>query len=367
MPPNPYRRQPNINDMMYPKGSKQPRQVWAAVMNVYKAPETSPVPTTPTPTPSVSPTSTLTPTPSVTPTLTNTPTNTGTPTQTPTNTLTPTNTTTPTNTLTPTPSTTPSPKLLDTYTGATFALSTRKLRNSYNGSAIRIRRSSDNTEQDIGFLSDGNINASSITSFCSGTTCSVVTWYDQSGNEKNFTKRSGVNAPTIGSTNGLVSIFFSSGVMSLENCSITYPSSTSLASWFTLGYRTGGENPGYFLAEPDAINQTELASSLAIVDVGKTVGSFGTAFNTGLTQSSVLRQSTNSRAFINGVQSSTTNTTTLTNLTTTAHCVVLGYNFTGAVDFLTGYISEIVLYAGIDQSSNRTGIESNQKAYWGTP
>lgn len=84
MPPNPFRRQPNINDMMYPKGSKQPRQVWAAVMNVYKAPETSPVPTTPTPTPSITPTSTLTPTPSITPTQTITPTNTATNTATPT-------------------------------------------------------------------------------------------------------------------------------------------------------------------------------------------------------------------------------------------------------------------------------------------
>ena len=95
--------------MMYPKGSKQPRQVWAAVMNVYKAPETSPIPTTPTPTPSI------TASPTVTPTQTLTPTNTGTPTNTPTNTGTPTNTPTPsvtpsftpTNTLTPTQTPTP--------------------------------------------------------------------------------------------------------------------------------------------------------------------------------------------------------------------------------------------------------------------
>ena len=95
--------------MMYPKGSKQPRQVWAAVMNVYKAPETSPIPTTPTPTPSI------TASPTVTPTQTLTPTNTGTPTNTPTNPGTPTNTPTPsvtpsftpTNTLTPTQTPTP--------------------------------------------------------------------------------------------------------------------------------------------------------------------------------------------------------------------------------------------------------------------
>jgi hypothetical protein len=50
---------------MYPKGSKQPRQVWAAVMNVYKAPETTP-PVTPSPTPTQTGTPAVTPTPTQT-------------------------------------------------------------------------------------------------------------------------------------------------------------------------------------------------------------------------------------------------------------------------------------------------------------
>ena len=86
------RRQPNINDMIYPKGSRQPGNVWVGgvVMNV---PEPSGGPAvSPTPTPSI--TATNTPTPSVTATIT------------PTNT--PTNTVTPTKTLTPTPTPTPS-------------------------------------------------------------------------------------------------------------------------------------------------------------------------------------------------------------------------------------------------------------------
>jgi hypothetical protein len=41
--------------------------------------------------------------------------------------------------------------LLDTYTGAAVAYSLRKLRTNYSGNAIRVRRSSDNTEQDFGF------------------------------------------------------------------------------------------------------------------------------------------------------------------------------------------------------------------------
>jgi hypothetical protein len=107
MPPNPYRRQPNINDMMYPKGSKQPRQVWAAVMNVPQPSSGAAV--TPTPTPTTTLTSTPTQTSTPTTTLTSTPT------PSPTTTLTSTPTPSPTTTLTSTP--TPTTTLTATQTG----------------------------------------------------------------------------------------------------------------------------------------------------------------------------------------------------------------------------------------------------------
>lgn len=47
----------------------------------------------------------------------------------------------------------PAPQLLlDTYPNAALAYSLRKLRTDYLGNAIRVRRSSDNTEQNIGFV-----------------------------------------------------------------------------------------------------------------------------------------------------------------------------------------------------------------------
>jgi len=116
------RKQPKINDMIYPPGSRQGGgNVWIGgiMMNV---PQTSSGPSvSPTPTPSITPTQTITPTPSITPTRTLTPTPTLTPTNTPTNTvtatitpsvtpsITPTNTVTPTRTLTPTPTPSSSP------------------------------------------------------------------------------------------------------------------------------------------------------------------------------------------------------------------------------------------------------------------
>jgi hypothetical protein len=55
--------------------------------------------------------------------------------------------------------------LLDTYSGAAAAYSLRKLNGSYTGSAIRVRRSSDNAETNIGFDSNGNLDTSSMLSF----------------------------------------------------------------------------------------------------------------------------------------------------------------------------------------------------------
>jgi hypothetical protein len=86
--------------------------------------------------------------------------------------------------------------LLDTYTGAAAAYSLRKLRVGYTGSAIRVRRASDNTEQDIGFSGE-NLNTSSLTSFCNGTNGFVTTWYDQSGNGYNATQATVANQPQI--------------------------------------------------------------------------------------------------------------------------------------------------------------------------
>jgi hypothetical protein len=55
--------------------------------------------------------------------------------------------------------------LLDLFPNATVAYSLRKLRTAYNGNCIRVRRSSDNTEQDIGFDSSGELDTSTLSDF----------------------------------------------------------------------------------------------------------------------------------------------------------------------------------------------------------
>lgn len=69
--------------------------------------------------------------------------------------------------------------LLDTYTGAGAAYSLRKL-SSAATNAVQIRRTSDSSTTNIGFAG-ADLNTAAVNSFCTGTTCVVQTWYDQSG------------------------------------------------------------------------------------------------------------------------------------------------------------------------------------------
>lgn len=80
--------------------------------------------------------------------------------------------------------------------GTTGAYSLRKLRDAYAGSAIRVRRSSDSTEQDIGFSSN-SLDTSALTTFVGANNGFVVTWYDQSGNARNLTQGTAANQPQI--------------------------------------------------------------------------------------------------------------------------------------------------------------------------
>lgn len=64
--------------------------------------------------------------------------------------------------------------------GMTALWSTRKVISTYAGKALQVTRQSDSTTQDIGFVA-GNLDNTSLLSFCAATTCRVNIWYSQDG------------------------------------------------------------------------------------------------------------------------------------------------------------------------------------------
>jgi hypothetical protein len=87
--------------------------------------------------------------------------------------------------------------LLDDYSGAAAAYSIRKLRTAYTGNCIRVRRSNDNTEQDIGFTSLGDLDTATLKTFVGANSGFVTTWYDQSGDTLNLRQSTAANQPNI--------------------------------------------------------------------------------------------------------------------------------------------------------------------------
>lgn len=53
---------------------------------------------------------------------------------------------------------------------------------TWAGSCLRVQRSSDSTQLDIGFGADGFVNMAAALTFAAGSNLTVATWYDQSGN-----------------------------------------------------------------------------------------------------------------------------------------------------------------------------------------
>jgi hypothetical protein len=96
--------------------------------------------------------------------------------------------------------------LLDLYPGAAAAYSLRKLNSAYTGSAIRVRRT-DLAESDIGFTSTGELDTTALLAF-TGTGALdngfVTTWYDQSANGRNATQTTALNQPQIVSSGSVM-------------------------------------------------------------------------------------------------------------------------------------------------------------------
>lgn len=91
---------------------------------------------------------------------------------------------------------------------------------TYAGPCVRVRRSSDNAEQDFGFVSTPNasgnrmVDTAAMLTFCGASNGLVTTWYDQSGRGQNATQGTAplqpriVNAGVLETRNGVVTINF---------------------------------------------------------------------------------------------------------------------------------------------------------------
>lgn len=250
------------------------------------------------------------------------------------------------------------PLLLDAYPSAAAAYSLRKLRGAYTGSAIRVRRSSDNTESNIGFTALGNLDTTSLTSFCGSGNGFVTTWYDQSGNGYNATQTTAANQPQIVSSGSVLVDTLSKPQISMgTTCFLNVNTALSFTQPFTpIAVAEPIATSGFeFIFDTNGGNRITTFSSntqLPAMFAGVTVTGTATHTRAQHLYFSIYNTS-NSFLFLDGVQriSGNTGLNSLSNITL------------GRTNDSIGKSSEYIFYS-TNQASNRTGIESNINSYY---
>jgi hypothetical protein len=262
--------------------------------------------------------------------------------------------------------------LLDTYSGASVAYSFRRLSSSYTGAAIRVRRSSDNAEQDFGFVNNV-LDTASLLTFCGAGNGFVTTWYDQSGNTKNIIQTSAVNQPRIVSSGVLQTdgskptIYFDGLNDNLANASVplnTYislylVSKATTAKPFFIEHSENANNGNGFAHYGSIAAAWNFArSSLFNYAVGTSnwAGSLR-ILSTLIYNSTIRNYYKNSIVQSNG----TTVGSLLSNTSLTTSLNIFSRN--GSSVFSEGNLQELIIYNDTT-GTNKTGIESNINTFY---
>lgn len=277
--------------------------------------------------------------------------------------------------------------LLDTYSGASVAYSLRKLSSTYSGSAIRVRRSSDNTEQDIGFTSNV-LDTASLLSFVGSNDGYVTTWYDQSGNSADATMATAVNQPRIVLSGTLVEESNKPSIEWVSNDSLSAPrinelhngtkcfvaavvksviSSTGRQSIIATS-QNFSSNRGYTLyliTNPGTITSNIFNGTTPRPSSNTTNSDYPHTSRYLVTDIIDADESlAENRSILNINDGLDIKNNTLTGTPTALNStrgLMIGYQNTDS--FFRGRMQEIVIYTD-DQTSNRTAIKNNINTYY---
>lgn len=277
--------------------------------------------------------------------------------------------------------------LLDSYSGALVACSVRKLDKDYTGQCMRVRRSSDNTETDIGFTIGGNLDEDALLSFVGSGSGFITTWYDQSGNSNHATQTTSGYQPRIvlsGSTdtvNGKPGPYFYNSYFSLPGSVAAYFSGYRLpGSVHVVLKNTTSEHVSFIGLGGNGAGGTStrwfmLGANANYLFTGKVDDLTNVDFWQGnsLTQNvQYIAQMTHSGALVSSWANNNINLYQAPNdlETMTLDRAFLGSTGYGPYPYLyamRGNLQEVILYAQ-DQtfSATRSGVCSNMNTYFGT-
>lgn len=263
--------------------------------------------------------------------------------------------------------------LLDSVSGYTVvqALGHRKLRAAYAGSCIRVRRSSDNTEQDIGF-SGQNLDTAALLAFAGSGDAAETTVYDQSGNARNWIQTTAGNQPLI----------VVAGVLNTKN-SKPVARTVSTSNYFASSISLNPTANRYFFGVYSIDSATEtnpiFIQSFNEFALGHTSGALQAKTHGTVDYGvpSTVKPAANTLCVYDAQVSSTATSYSIDAATTAPNggsSTFSAATWSATTQFLpyqslTGYFGESVIFdqAGAASNADRRTMAANSKAYWGTP
>ena len=229
--------------------------------------------------------------------------------------------------------------LLADYPGASAAYSLRNLIDTTTN-VVRVRRSSDNTEQDF---TATEVTDGTLTTFTGANDGFVTTWYDQSGNSNDAVQATAISQAKI-----------------IDNGFLTYINGTTPSLYFEQSERrhyafTGASYPISFFAVKKGINNTQTYQY-----------TIGTASTRGLRAVDENYADNSPFAVSNLYVNNQLGETNSLQYHSINYCNANGDTILDRIGtsrtssaYSTGmYITEFIVYP-TDQSANRTGIETN--------
>lgn len=262
-------------------------------------------------------------------------------------------------------------------------------------SAIRVRRSSDNTEQDIGF-NGADLDTAALLTFCGAGNGYISKWYDQSGNARDMLQATTGSQPQIVSSgavltnNGRPAVSFDGTDDYLERTTAELYSSGA-ATVCGVGSGTSNSNTECVLGEGGTSNNNARyqivkcpngkfgfsvisdASGSDILTLDLSDSADTATFGSTVTQWTVVDSGTNIKRYRGGTPILNDGYQTNVTYTRSGKTLTLNRQSIGALHRvgLTNYaaikMSELVIINAAANSTDRQFIEANQKAYFGTP
>ena len=256
--------------------------------------------------------------------------------------------------------------VLDSLSPAAAYSPARQILTAYSGPLIRVRRASDNVEQDFGFDVDGNLDVAAIVTFCGAAVGFITTMYDQANGHH-------------------VSNAEAAKQWRIYTGAAIYTKNSKPAAFSSTGSAYMKVTNGFTYTALSSCNVVQLSlANTAVYQFGAVNGGGSMVFNTSMKLLANSGQAQASTAFATGTWRQLAGTitpaqrriwgdgvegtpgvqaSTLSGTNVGLHVGALAVGVYGAA----GYFGDQVFFTREISDAERIAISNDQKAFYGTP